>query len=187
MIAPAGWGFSRSSHCSVLAVVCSSLGGASNGAAIGYGASSVGVGLLMVLMSDLRARNRELTEARAELAETAVIRERERFARDLHDLLGHTTVGDRAEGRAGRAAVADRPLEAASEVAEVEQVARQALGEVRQAVSGYRQPTLDGELAGARMALSAAGIEAQVQRPRWPSTRRWRRCSPGRFARVPPT
>jgi two-component system sensor histidine kinase DesK len=50
-------------------------------------------------------------------------------------------------------------------VAEVEAVARNALSEVRDAVSGYRQPTLDGELAGARMALSAAGIEASVQRP----------------------
>ena len=43
-------------------------------------------------------------------------------------------------------------------------VARQALSEVREAVSGYRQPTLDGELAGARIALSAAGIEASVER-----------------------
>jgi two-component system, NarL family, sensor histidine kinase DesK len=47
---------------------------------------------------------------------------------------------------------------------EVETVARQALREVRQAVSGYHQPTLDGELAGARMALSTAGIEADVER-----------------------
>jgi hypothetical protein len=61
--------------------------------------------------------------------------------------------------------LADRPADAANEVAEVERVARTALTEVRQAVSGYRQPTLDGELAGARMALSAAGIEADVQRP----------------------
>jgi two-component system sensor histidine kinase DesK len=165
VIAPMGWGFPAVFASSVLAVICSLLGGASNGAAIGYGASSVGVGLLMVLMSDLRARNRELTEARAELAETAVIRERERFARDLHDLLGHTlsVIALKAE-LAGRL-LPDRPLEAANEVAEVEQVARQALGEVRQAVSGYHQPTLDGELAGARMALSAAGIESQVQRP----------------------
>ena len=51
------------------------------------------------------------------------------------------------------------------EVADVEQVARKALSEVREAVSGYRQPTLDGELEGALMALSAAGIEASVERP----------------------
>ncbi len=46
----------------------------------------------------------------------------------------------------------------------MEAVARQALGEVREAVSGYRQPTLAGELEGARMALSAAGIEASFER-----------------------
>jgi two-component system sensor histidine kinase DesK len=62
----------------------------------------------------------------------------------------------------------DRPDDAAREVAELEQVARTALGEVREAVSGYRQPTLEGELAGARMALSAAGIEADVEQARIP-------------------
>src|SRR5579884_1758639 len=58
--------------------------------------------------------------------------------------------------------------QAASEIRELEQVARTALTEVREAVSGYRQPTLEGELAGARMALSAAGIEADIQQTRVP-------------------
>ena len=89
-------------------------------------------------------------------------RERERFARDLHDLLGHSlsVIALKAE-LAGRL-LDDGPHDAANEIAELEQVARTALGEVRDAVSGYRQPTLDRELAGARMALSAAGIEADV-------------------------
>jgi two-component system sensor histidine kinase DesK len=84
-----------------------------------------------------------------------VVRERERFARDLHDLLGHSlsVIALKAE-LAGRL-LPDRAAEAADEVAEVEQVARTALSEVRDAVSGYRRPTLDGELAGARMALSS--------------------------------
>jgi two-component system sensor histidine kinase DesK len=143
---------------------CAALGGASSGGALGYGASTLGVGLLLVLMRDLRVRNAELDEARAELAQLAVARERERFARDLHDLLGHTlsVIALKAE-LAGRL-LRDRPEQAAIEVAEVEQVARNALSEVREAVSGYRRPTLDGELEGARMALSAAGIEADVQR-----------------------
>jgi two-component system, NarL family, sensor histidine kinase DesK len=149
---------------SVLAVVCSLLGGASAGTAISYGASTVGVGLLMVLLGDLRARNRELSEARAELARVAIMRERERFARDLHDLLGHSlsVIAIKAE-LAGRL-LPDRTADAAAEVSDVEQVARQALREVRQAVSGYRQPTLEGELEGARMALSAAGIDAEFER-----------------------
>ena len=150
--------------CSLLAAVCSLIAGSSAGNAIGYWASAIGVGLLMVLLSDLRERNRELTEARAELAQAAVAQERERFARDLHDLLGHSlsVIAIKTE-LAGRL-LPDRPEEAAAEVADVESVARKALREVRDAVSGYRQPTLDGELEGARMALTAAGITPSVQR-----------------------
>jgi two-component system sensor histidine kinase DesK len=156
-------GFSGVAACTVLAGVCSALGGANGGTVIGFVASSAGVGLLMLVMRDLRVRNVELNEARAELANVAVAEERERFARDLHDLLGHSlsVIALKAE-LAGRL-LADGPHDAANEVAELEQVARGALREVRDAVSGYRQPTLEGELAGARMALSAAGIEADVE------------------------
>jgi two-component system, NarL family, sensor histidine kinase DesK len=150
--------------CAALAGIASAIGGAVSGAAIGYSVSAIGIGLLMVLVRDLRTRNDELSEARAELARLAVAEERERFARDLHDLLGHSlsVIALKAE-LAGRL-LPERPGEAADQVAELEQVARGALTEVREAVSGYRQPTLDGELAGARMALSAAGIEADVER-----------------------
>lgn len=152
--------------CAVLAGVCTAAGGADGGTVIGFVASSAGVGMLMLVMRDLRVRNMELNEARAELADMAVAEERERFARDLHDLLGHSlsVIALKAE-LAGRL-LADGPPGAAREVAELEQVARTALGEVREAVSGYHQPTLEGELAGARMALSAAGIEADVQQAR---------------------
>jgi two-component system, NarL family, sensor histidine kinase DesK len=147
----------------VLCAVLSAVAGANGGTIIGYFASTAGVGMLMVVMRDLRARNAELTRARAELARMAVAEERQRFARDLHDLLGHSlsVIALKAElaGRLLPGAVDD----AAREVAEVERVARCALSEVRDAVSGYRELTLSGELAGARMALSAAGIEADVQ------------------------
>jgi two-component system, NarL family, sensor histidine kinase DesK len=140
------------------------LGGADDGTAVGFVASTAGIGLLMVLVRDLRLRNDELLEARAELARMAVAEERERFARDLHDLLGHTlsVIALKAE-LAGRL-LPERADDAAREIGDVESVARGALTEVRQAVSGYRQPTLDGELEGARVALSAAGISAEVTR-----------------------
>ncbi len=162
LIAPSSLAFVGVLGCTALGASVTAVGGAATGTALSVGASTLGVGLLMVLMRDLRARNQELTEARAELARTAVAQERERFARDLHDLLGHSlsVIALKAE-LAGRL-LPDRPQQAASEVSEVEQVARQALSEVRQAVSGYRQPTLAGELAGARMALAAAGIQAEV-------------------------
>lgn len=162
-VAPPTLTFAAVLGCSAAAVGGSVLGG-SPSTALAAGTSTLGVGLLMLLMRDLRTRNLELMEARAELADVAVAAERERFARDLHDLLGHTlsVVALKAE-LAGRL-LPDRPEQAAIEMGEVEAVARQALGEVRQAVSGYHQPTLDGELAGARMALSTAGIEAEIER-----------------------
>ncbi len=150
--------------CCALAAGSALLGGADGGTAIGFVASTAGVGLLMVLVRDLRVRNDELEQARAELARMAVAAERERFARDLHDLLGHSlsVIALKAE-LAGRL-LPGRADDAAREIGEVEGVARSALTEVREAVSGYRRPTLDDELDGARMALSAAGIAADVTR-----------------------
>jgi two-component system sensor histidine kinase DesK len=159
-----GWGMAGVLACAALAGITSAVGGANGGQVIGWVASSAGIGLLVLVMRDLRIRNEQLGRARAELARLAVAEERERFARDLHDLLGHTlsVIALKAE-LAGRL-LPDRRDEAAAEIAELETVARGALSEVRDAVSGYRQPTLDGELAGARVALSAAGIETDVVR-----------------------
>ena len=164
LAAPSPYGFPAVLACSAAAVAATLAGGSDAGTAFGYGASAVGVGLLLSLMRDLRMRNLELTEARAELARTAVAAERERFARDLHDLLGHSlsVIAIKAE-LAGRL-LPDRVDDAGGEIRDVEQVARQALSEVREAVSGYRQPTLAGEMEGARVALAAAGIIAEFER-----------------------
>jgi two-component system sensor histidine kinase DesK len=110
-------------------------------------------------MRDLRIRNEQLTAARAELARLAVAEERERFARDLHDLLGHSLSLIALKTELAGRLLREQPDEAAHELSDAENVARQALSEVREAVSGYRRPTLERELAGARMALTAAGIQ----------------------------
>jgi two-component system sensor histidine kinase DesK len=106
----------------------------------------------------LVAVNAELAEAREELARHAVAEERLRFARDLHDLLGHSLslIALKSE-LAGRLAGRD-PARARDEMADVEAAARRALAEVRDAVSGYRQVSLGQALVEARSALSAAGI-----------------------------
>src|SRR5215203_4286145 len=105
----------------------------------------------------------ELRSAREELARLAVNEERLRFARDLHDLLGHSlsliTLKSELAGRL----LPDEPEKAETEVHDIEEVARQALGEVREAVAGYRQPTLDEELAGAAEMLEAAGIDCRIE------------------------
>ena len=89
--------------------------------------------------------------------------ERLRFARDLHDLLGHSlsliTLKSELAGRLLPAA----PERAASEVHDIEGVARQALREVREAVTGYRQPALAEELESAREMLEAAGIRCRIE------------------------
>ena len=106
--------------------------------------------------------NAELAEARDELARNAVAEERLRFARDLHDLLGHSLslIALKSE-LAGRLAERD-PVRARQEMADVEAAARRALAEVRDAVSGYRQVSLVQALAEARSALSAAGIDLRA-------------------------
>jgi two-component system, NarL family, sensor histidine kinase DesK len=76
--------------CIVLAAATSTIAGAQSSMVIAVAASSLGIGFLMLVMGDLRIRNAELGAARAELARLAVAEERERFARDLHDLLGHS-------------------------------------------------------------------------------------------------
>ncbi len=164
LIAMSSLGFWLVALCVSLAIGSTLIAGEPLGAALAYGGATTGIGLMMLLVGDLRVRNAELTRARAELARLAVARERERFARDLHDLLGHTlsVIAIKAE-LARRLAPAD-PQRAAVEIADVETIARAALNDVREAVSGYRQPTLDGELAGARMALGAAGIHVDVVR-----------------------
>jgi two-component system, NarL family, sensor histidine kinase DesK len=105
----------------------------------------------------------ELRSAREELARMAVNEERLRFARDLHDLLGHSlsliTLKSELAGRL----LPEEPEKAETEVHDIEEVARQALGEVREAVAGYRSPTLDEELAGAAEMLAAAAIDLEIE------------------------
>lgn len=103
-----------------------------------------------------------LRRTRAELARAAAAEERLRIARDLHDLLGHSLslITIKAE-LAGRLMPAD-PDRAAKEIAELESVARQSLSDVREAVAGFRQPDLAGELAAARQLLDAAGISTKI-------------------------
>jgi len=121
------------------------------------------IGMTVYAMSALRRTNLKLHEARMELAAMAVAEERDRIGRDLHDVLGHSLslIAIKSE-LAGRLLPGD-PERARAEIADVEQVARDSLTAVRETVSGYRRPTLDGELAEARVALDAAGIEPTIR------------------------
>jgi two-component system sensor histidine kinase DesK len=92
----------------------------------------------------------------------SVAAERERIGRDLHDILGHslTAISIKA-GLAARLVDID-PEGAKAQIAEIEQVSRQALADVRTTASGMRQVRLATEIAGARSVLMAAGIESRM-------------------------
>lgn len=115
-------------------------------------------GASVILMAYLRRTNRALRVAREENARLAVEAERLRFARDLHDLLGHDLAHLALKSEVAEYLVPTVPDQAIAAIREMGDVARTALQEVRAAVAGYRQPTLAGELRGAREILSAAGI-----------------------------
>jgi two-component system sensor histidine kinase DesK len=129
------------------------------GAVSGISFTIGGVVMAGILYS--RARSRELAELRLtqdEVKRLAGLAERERIARDLHDLLGHTlsVVALKSE-LAGK--LIDRDTAAARvQIREVETVARDALAQVREAVIGIRATGLQAELASARLALLSADV-----------------------------
>ncbi|NNG20170.1 sensor histidine kinase [Naumannella sp. ID2617S] len=121
---------------------------------------SVGIWIAFAIrQEDLRQR---LIAAEERNAVLAVAAERERIGRDLHDILGHSLTAVAVKAQLARR-LADRdPAAAATEMAEVERLARQALAEVRATASGMQQVRLASETASARSVLQAAGVECRV-------------------------
>ena len=119
-----------------------------------FGGGAMGLRYLLRTLSELR-------RARFEIAQHAADQERTRIARDLHDVLGHSLTVITLKGE-----VATRLLPegapGADEVRDMLGLSREALQQVRQVVSGYRQPTLANELMAARVALQAASIDVEV-------------------------
>lgn len=106
----------------------------------------------------LQRANAKLFRKQEEIEHLASVAERERIARDLHDLLGHTLSVITLKAELARK-LHDRDGEACKkEIADIEQTARQALAEVRQAVLGYRDQGLAHELRGAQNALESADV-----------------------------
>ena len=133
------------------------------GVGLGEVVGLVAITVAMIGMFGVIRANAALQAAREELARLAVVRERERMARDLHDVLGHSLTSITVKAGAGPAAAGDRGRgPGRSEVVDVERLGRQALAEVRATVAGSRVTSLAGELVEAREALRAAGIVADL-------------------------
>lgn len=118
------------------------------------------VGVFAMRMAEAnQAKQRALKLSQDEIRRLAQVAERERIGRDLHDLLGHSlsVIAIKAE-LAGKLAARD-PAAARAEIADVERIARESLGQVRRAVSGMRTVGLHAEFANARLALGAVQVE----------------------------
>ncbi|WP_169252998.1 sensor histidine kinase [Brevibacterium sp. 'Marine'] len=122
------------------------------------GASTYLIRCLTVTIDDLRATRRRL-------AGLAVVEERQRFSRDLHDLLGHTLSVIVVKAEAIRRLADGDPAVAAKHAQEIEGIGRTALADVRQTVAGYRQMGFADELSHAVETLEDAGVEVETTTP----------------------
>jgi len=122
------------------------------------------IGLAMIGFRLQLSLMRELAQARGTVAKLAASEERLRLARDMHDLTGQslsviTLKAELAAKRLTRLPASAERDAILTELGDVSQVSRQTLHDIREAVSGYRRPTLAIEVITARSALDAAGIQ----------------------------
>jgi two-component system sensor histidine kinase DesK len=129
-----------------------------------FGPALVLIWVIGLICLDATAERRAATFRHAQVEHLATVAERERIARDLHDLLGQTLTGIVVRAQLAQRLAAADPAAGIAEMAAVEQAARAALSEVRATVSGWRHIEIDAELAAATDALGAAGVELSVVR-----------------------
>jgi two-component system, NarL family, sensor histidine kinase DesK len=123
------------------------------------GAVSAMVGSINIYYADIGRKNAQLKLSQEEVRQLAAMAERERIARDLHDLLGHTLSVITLKSELASKFIQRGDSRAQSEIRDVERISREALKEVREAVGGFRRTGLIGELANAKLACEAVGIQ----------------------------
>ncbi len=119
------------------------------------------VGGSNVFFAERNRMNCKLRKANEELEHLAKVAERERIARDLHDVLGHTLSVITLKSELAGKLIDRDPERAGKEIREVEKISRQALSDVRDAIRGYRSKGLVAELAQAKSTLETAGLTVQ--------------------------
>jgi two-component system sensor histidine kinase DesK len=124
---------------------------------------STAMGIAGIMQGALRRSREKLIRSQEEVAHLATIAERERISRDLHDLLGHTLSLITIKAELANKLLQRDQLACQKEINDIETCARNALSEVRAAVSGYRQIGFTHELANAANCLSAAQITLSTQ------------------------
>ncbi len=116
------------------------------------------IGATNIHEGEMRRKDASLIAAHKTAERLATVAERERIARDLHDLLGHTLSVIVIKSELASKLAETDPVRAAGEIRDVERISRNALQEVRRAIHGYRGERVETELATARAALDAAGV-----------------------------
>ncbi len=135
----------------------------SDGFSAFYYACGVGtIGLSVFGLTRLGDLLVEVQAARAELARLAVARERDRVARDLHDLLGYSLSAITLKGELVYRLVNSHPERACEEISTMLAISRQALSDVRMVASSYRDMSLAAEIAATRAVLVSADIATVV-------------------------
>lgn len=119
------------------------------------------IGMGNMFFAERDRMNRKLRRANEEIENLAKVAERERIARDLHDVLGHTLSVITLKSELAGKLIDRDPQRAGKEIREVEQISRQALSDVRDAIRGYRSQGLVAELAQAKTTLETAGLTVQ--------------------------
>jgi two-component system sensor histidine kinase DesK len=121
------------------------------------------IGAVAIQAAAKAAGDAKLRLAQEEVERIAKLAERERIARDLHDLLGHTLSVVVLKSELAQKLMSRDPARALQEMAEVERISRQGLAEVREAITGYRTTGLAAEIEHVRESLAAAGIDATIE------------------------
>jgi two-component system sensor histidine kinase DesK len=120
------------------------------------------IGGINIHYSQVGRANARLRLAQEEIEHMAKLAERERIARDLHDLLGHTLSLVVLKSELASKLAERDPERSREEIRDVERIAREALVEVRAAVSGYRSSGLEAEVQRARTTLATAGVRLET-------------------------
>lgn len=115
-------------------------------------------GLFMRLIEDREADRRELER------ELDIVGERERVARDVHDVVGHSLTAVTAKAELAERLIDLDPERAREELQQIQSLTRESLAEIRATISGLRVARLADELEQARASLHDAGIEADIPR-----------------------
>ncbi|MFZ6657488.1 sensor histidine kinase [Undibacterium sp. TJN19] len=124
---------------------------------------SIPSGLGAIIGERLASSNASLLKKQEEVEYLAALAERERIARDLHDLLGHTLSVITLKAELAGKLMDRNPVACKKEIYDIEHTARQALAEVRAAVVGYRATGLAHELQSAKSVLDAAQVELRTE------------------------